>query len=761
MPNDTPRHHPRSVLQVMVSSTFTDLQEHRAALIGAIHAHRLHARVMENDSARLVDVIESSLQMVRESAAYIGVISLKYGQTPESRTRNRDALSITELEFNEAQGMGRPILLFIMGESHPVTKADVESDPEKEKKLNTFRERAKKVSPASEVNRVYAVFNSLQEFKDKLGPSLAELSKHLESTNADGWKDDSHKRRGSDPATEAADWGVSAARLLAAVLLQNQDDGDRRRLSEILVHRIAEISDLHGPALYQAVRVFIEFHLLRADEPTSPRALFASCAAMPNDKSTRVLIDNLKRGANTGDYRQVSIGVSSLFFMHARGREPLWQRYFEALRDQPGELALGEEQVGSLAQVDIRWGFLAPQFLIAGLLSRFNDDWRPVLGVYSKSLPKAGARDGGFANLQASQWNCWLVWGPSVPICRCEQWRGHVAFQYGYGDESNSLPLLDTRPESEDLALDARAAQIVRDGQGAGVARLTARLRWGPFLLRGADGEPDPDGGEPDDADDPDPDDPDPDLPPPRPVRKLRLADAQSVLLCPEGLVHAHHSDGLLLELIDLLPPATKTRESYFSAYFWVMFLVAGPLQGDAGPRLLWRRHWPEWPERPAERGEVRSAQLWRDLLPVFVHANVADAQALATQRRTLVESALATLRIVWSTRDSNFHADDVAAGICFHLTCASDYSGCGEPIRYEPPESLCALLRKRLADEPDRAFAQAVHLPAEDENAATRPWGLAGYFSSCHLNEMVADYFEYVARLNEEKKKEAAARRR
>lgn len=173
---------PRYIPQVMVSSTFTDLQEHRAALIAAIHAHKLHANVMENDAARLVDVIDSSLQMVRDSHAYIGVISLKYGQTPECPTRNPEKLSITELEFNEAQSLGRPILLFVMGDKHPVTKADIERDLEKEKKLDAFRERAKKVSAGSGVSRVYAVFNSLEEFKDKFGSSLAELKVHLDSS---------------------------------------------------------------------------------------------------------------------------------------------------------------------------------------------------------------------------------------------------------------------------------------------------------------------------------------------------------------------------------------------------------------------------------------------------------------------------------------------------------------------------------------------------------------------------------------------------
>ncbi|HEY7766548.1 DUF4062 domain-containing protein [Longimicrobium sp.] len=186
------QHEPRPVTQVMVSSTFTDLLEHRAALIDAIHQHRLHANVMENDSARLVDVIDSSLQMVRDSAAYIGIISLKYGQTPECPKRNPGKLSITELEFNEAQDLGRPILLFIMGEDHQGKQADFENDVEKKQKLNAFRERAKQHAPGSKVNRVYATFNSLQEFKEKLGSALAELSKHLESPKV-----------GIEPDTEA------------------------------------------------------------------------------------------------------------------------------------------------------------------------------------------------------------------------------------------------------------------------------------------------------------------------------------------------------------------------------------------------------------------------------------------------------------------------------------------------------------------------------------------------------------------------------
>jgi hypothetical protein len=75
-----------------------------------------------------VDVIDSSLQMVREASAYALVISHKCGQTPFWPARNPRELSLTELEFNEAQRLNRPIRLLIMGNEHPVRAGDVETD---------------------------------------------------------------------------------------------------------------------------------------------------------------------------------------------------------------------------------------------------------------------------------------------------------------------------------------------------------------------------------------------------------------------------------------------------------------------------------------------------------------------------------------------------------------------------------------------------------------------------------------------------------
>jgi hypothetical protein len=75
---------PRQYLGVMLSSTFQDLEQHRAKLMNAISGQGLHPVAMEQDAALPAGtVIDSSLAKVRDAAAYVGVISRRYGQVPE------------------------------------------------------------------------------------------------------------------------------------------------------------------------------------------------------------------------------------------------------------------------------------------------------------------------------------------------------------------------------------------------------------------------------------------------------------------------------------------------------------------------------------------------------------------------------------------------------------------------------------------------------------------------------------------------------
>lgn len=176
---------PRHFLGVMVSSTFDDFQVHRDALTDAISGQGLHPIAMEQDSALPTGtVLDSSLRKVRDGAAYVGIIGRRYGTIPESAEDNPDGLSLTELEFREARRLGRPVLLFIMGPEHEVKERDIELDPDKRRKLDAFRNDAKRSSADSRVHRVYKVFNSLGEFEVAATQSVAELRRFLDAQAA-------------------------------------------------------------------------------------------------------------------------------------------------------------------------------------------------------------------------------------------------------------------------------------------------------------------------------------------------------------------------------------------------------------------------------------------------------------------------------------------------------------------------------------------------------------------------------------------------
>ena len=68
-----------------------------------------------------------------------------------------------------------------MGDKHPLSReADVEINAAKRKKLNTFRKLAKQMKPDSPVHRVYATFDSLEEFTSKAIHAVAGLCRYLD-----------------------------------------------------------------------------------------------------------------------------------------------------------------------------------------------------------------------------------------------------------------------------------------------------------------------------------------------------------------------------------------------------------------------------------------------------------------------------------------------------------------------------------------------------------------------------------------------------
>jgi hypothetical protein len=136
---------PKKRHSIMLSSTYNELKEHRAAVSEAALGQGMFPLDMANDSALPdQDLIGASLAKVDEADAYVGLISYRYGQMPECQVRNPDKLSLTELEFRRAQKRELPICMFIMHENHQVPRSAVNAEPGTADKLAAFVALAKK-----------------------------------------------------------------------------------------------------------------------------------------------------------------------------------------------------------------------------------------------------------------------------------------------------------------------------------------------------------------------------------------------------------------------------------------------------------------------------------------------------------------------------------------------------------------------------------------------------------------------------------------
>jgi hypothetical protein len=165
----------KPLIEVMLSSTFVDLVEHRRQVSVLLRQHRLHPIEMEDDgSLSDHDMIDSSLAKVDAASAYLCIIGKRYGQIRECANRNPDGLSLTELEFERALGRRIPICVLIMGDDYAVPDSANEFDPIRRRKLQLFRDRA------GLPHRIAAHFDTWDEFTITAAASTADLRNALD-----------------------------------------------------------------------------------------------------------------------------------------------------------------------------------------------------------------------------------------------------------------------------------------------------------------------------------------------------------------------------------------------------------------------------------------------------------------------------------------------------------------------------------------------------------------------------------------------------
>ena len=431
----------------------------------------------------------------------------------------------------------------------------------------------------------------------------------------------------------------------------------------------------HGVSAFLVARLRVEAELLTGDldgrdETASERGWRDHLAAMLDE---RRLLERAQPGAS----RFLTEIPDCLPLMRPDAFAGI-DRYFQALA------GAGHADDRFLSEVRVASAYVAPLYLLTGQLSQFDDNWRSIVHAYANVTAIGDPiADGPLRHLRAFQFACWIVWGPSIPVCTCVCWsdggRNAAGFQLGYGDENTSMVLYDESPALR-LAL-RRARRRVQRALGArapgGVAPLAAELEAVVTVRR------------------------------PGSIDRRRLCQAQAELLDAK-------KERLVLEFRRLdVPPHTGGR-SYYSAYLWVMFVLE---RGPGNPLMV-------------------DGEPWRALLPFFVHGNIAESSTYAFLKDRLALEALDAI-------DAVLQEPGTPPELTFAYVSAIDDPGCGSSPLFRGPGMLIKETLTRLLADRFAGIASRVRIP-EDPRKLQAANGMyyAAHFSSCHLPETIGTYF-------------------
>jgi Domain of unknown function (DUF4062) len=118
----------RPNVPVFVSSTFTDMQVYRRKIQDALTQLETVVRGMEQFGSKPGSPIDECLNVVQSCRLYVGVFGMRYGTVPDGHDK-----SMTHIEYDEAQRLGLPSLIYLLNENHPIPAKDVETGPGAEK----------------------------------------------------------------------------------------------------------------------------------------------------------------------------------------------------------------------------------------------------------------------------------------------------------------------------------------------------------------------------------------------------------------------------------------------------------------------------------------------------------------------------------------------------------------------------------------------------------------------------------------------------
>ncbi len=127
---------------IYLSSTYEDLKEYREVVYKALRKSAYDVIAMEDYVAADQRPVDKCLADVRSVDIYVGIFAFRYGYIPPETHGNPDKLSVTELEFRQAEKLDKPCLTFVVNESTPWRADFMDSQKAEDKgaRVNAFRQ---------------------------------------------------------------------------------------------------------------------------------------------------------------------------------------------------------------------------------------------------------------------------------------------------------------------------------------------------------------------------------------------------------------------------------------------------------------------------------------------------------------------------------------------------------------------------------------------------------------------------------------------
>lgn len=205
---------------VFVSSTYEDLIEERKEVTQAVLECDCIPVGMEMFPASNLEQWNFIKKVIEKSDFYLVIAAGKYGSIGVNESGER--MSYTEMEFDYAKSIGKPILAFLIKDMAELKSGKVDIDEEKRMARDRFQEKVKN-------GRMVQFYSNKDELKAKVLLSISKLKKQF---NTGGWIRESEAGDGQTDALRQALNNLEAENVLLRKQLKEAESNIKLEQTE-------------------------------------------------------------------------------------------------------------------------------------------------------------------------------------------------------------------------------------------------------------------------------------------------------------------------------------------------------------------------------------------------------------------------------------------------------------------------------------------------------------------------------------------------